>query len=82
MRHEGMVFSAEFGVDGQRVLTASLDGSTQVWDAATGKAISEPTKQDDEIASVEFSADGQRVLTASKKSDGASLGYADDRKPR
>jgi WD40 repeat protein len=36
-----------------------------VWDAATGKALSEPMKHDDGVSSAQFSADGQRVVTAS-----------------
>jgi hypothetical protein len=36
-----------------------------VWDAATGKAISEPMKHDGAVRSARFSDDGQRVVTAS-----------------
>jgi WD40 repeat protein len=46
------------------VVTASLDGTARVWDAATGKAISEPMKHGP-VSSAQFGADGQRVLTAS-----------------
>jgi WD40 repeat protein len=31
--------------DGQRVVTASEDKTARVWDAATGKALGEPMKQ-------------------------------------
>ena len=57
--------SAQFSADGQRVVTASYDKTARVWDAATGKALSEPMKHDGEVHSAQFSADGQRVVTAS-----------------
>ena len=66
MKHDGWVNFAQFSADGQRVVTASRDKTARVWDAATGKAISEPMKHDDEVNSAQFSADGQRVVTASK----------------
>jgi hypothetical protein len=42
MRHEGEINSAQFNPDGQRVVTASDDGTARVWDAASGKPIGEP----------------------------------------
>ena len=41
------------------------DGTARVWDAATGKALSEPMKHGNSVDSAQFSADGQRVVTAS-----------------
>jgi WD40 repeat protein len=46
MKHDAEVSSAQFSADGQRVVTASSDGTARVWDAATGKALSEPMKHD------------------------------------
>ena len=37
--HNDMVASAVFSADGQRVATASYDGSVRVWDAATGHRV-------------------------------------------
>jgi energy-coupling factor transporter ATP-binding protein EcfA2 len=65
MKHDDVVYSAQFSADGQRVVTASADKTARVWDAATGKALSEPMKHDDRVYSAQFSADGQRVVTAS-----------------
>jgi hypothetical protein len=66
MKHDGVVISAQFSADGQRVVTASWgDKTARVWDAATGKAIGEPMKHDGVVRSAQFSADGQRVVTAS-----------------
>ena len=36
LRHQGSVHYAEFSLDNARVVTASADGSAQVWSAATG----------------------------------------------
>jgi hypothetical protein len=67
MWHDGEVLSAQFSPDGQRVLT--VGGVTlqtaRLWDALTGKPLSEPLKHDNAITSAQFSPDGQRVLTAS-----------------
>jgi WD40 repeat protein len=65
MKHDGPVYSAQFSADGQRVVTASWDQTARVWNAETGKALSEPMKHDDSVNSAQFSADGQRVVTAS-----------------
>src|SRR5205823_331959 len=64
MRHDATVNSAQFSPDGQRVVTASGDETVRVWDAASGKPIGEPMK-DDGVNSAQFSPDGQRVVTAS-----------------
>src|SRR5271166_2698492 len=66
MKHDNSVYSAQFSADGQRVVTASRDNTARVWDAATGRAISEPMKHDNSVYSAQFSADGQRVVTASQ----------------
>jgi WD40 repeat protein len=66
MKHDDEVNSAQFSADGQRVVTASQDKTARVWDAATGKALSEPMKHDGVVYSAQFSADGQRVVTASQ----------------
>ena len=35
MKHEGVITSAQFSPDGQRIVTASLDQTARLWDAAT-----------------------------------------------
>ena len=37
--HEGLVRSAQFSADGDRVLTASTDGTARVWDVRTGACV-------------------------------------------
>jgi dipeptidyl aminopeptidase/acylaminoacyl peptidase len=63
MTHEGMVNSAQFSPDGQRVVTASTDKTARLWDAASGKAIGEPMNHEDVVNSAQFSPDGLRVVT-------------------
>jgi WD40 repeat protein len=69
MKHEGKVYSARFSPDGQRIVTDSKDKTARVWDAATGKAISQPMKHEDQVCFAQFSPDGQRVVTVSADSE-------------
>ena len=48
-----------------RVVTASLDKTARVWDAATGKPLTSPLEHQDKVVSAAFSPDGTRVVTAS-----------------
>ena len=66
MRHEGVVISACFSPDGQRVLTASADQTARVWDAAADAPLGVPMLHEGGVNSASFSPDGQRVLTASE----------------
>jgi WD40 repeat protein len=66
MRHEDVVYSAQFSPDGQRVVTASQDNTARVWDAATGKPLGEPMRHQGAVYSAQFSPDGRRVVTASQ----------------
>lgn len=73
--HKDEVREASFSPDGSRVLTASLDGSAQVWDAKTGQAIGVPMRhcgvgEKCPVPAAEFNADGTKVVTAS--SDGTA----------
>ena len=45
-------------------MTASVDNTARLWDAASGKPIGEPMKHK-KVYSAQFSPDGQRVVTAS-----------------
>jgi WD40 repeat protein len=65
MIHQNDVNSAQFSPDGTRVVTASLDKTARVWDAQTGKPISEPMIHQNDVNSAQFSPDGTRVATAS-----------------
>jgi WD40 repeat protein/serine/threonine protein kinase len=61
----GVVNHVAFSPDGKRVVTASGDNTARVWDAVTGKALTEPLKHNDKVNYAEFSPDGKWVLTAS-----------------
>ena len=47
MEHDAIIYSAQFSPDGQRIVTASKDGTARVWDAATGDPIGEPMESND-----------------------------------
>jgi WD40 repeat protein len=64
--HSDAVNRVRWSPDGMRVLTASADGTAQVWDAALGKPLVKPLSHEpySGIMSAEFSSDGHRVVTA------------------
>ena len=64
MKHSGEVFSVQFSSDGQRVVTASNNGTATLWDGATGEQIGESIDHPSNVMSAQFSPDGQRVVTA------------------
>ncbi len=66
LSHGAAVNSARFSVDGRWVVTASADGTAQVWDASSGQARNSPLKHDDRVNAAHFSPDGRWVVTASK----------------
>src|SRR5207248_1355643 len=39
LENQGTVFNARFSPDGKLIATAGDDGTTRVWDAATGKVV-------------------------------------------
>jgi hypothetical protein len=66
--HRGAVNVANWSSDGRRVITASEDGTAQVWDAATGEPVGKQLKHGSPVWTAQLSPDGSRVLTLS--SDG------------
>ena len=64
--HRTAVSSAQFSPDGTRIVTASLDRTGRVWDAATGKCLATLTGHKGQVVSAQFSPDGTRIVTASE----------------
>jgi WD40 repeat protein len=52
-----------FNPDGTRLVTASLDGTTRVWDAQAGTPLATLTGHTDTVFSAAFSPDGTRLVT-------------------
>jgi WD40 repeat protein len=46
-------------------MTASQDGTAQLWDTTSGQLLGEPLRHDASIQCAEFSGDGAQVVTAS-----------------
>jgi hypothetical protein len=63
--HTDVVGTASFSPDGMRLVTASRDGPTQVWEVASGRLLLSLESHTDEVLSASFSADGTRLVTAS-----------------
>jgi WD40 repeat protein len=54
-----------FSDDGARLATASIDGTVQLWDPATGKLHGELTGHPGAVNAVAFSSDGTALASAS-----------------
>jgi WD40 repeat protein/serine/threonine protein kinase len=61
--HTDNVVSLCFDASGERLLTASWDGTARIWDLATGKTLHVLADSKTALAQAEFSPDGRRVLT-------------------
>jgi len=64
--HTDTVVGAEFSRSGDRVVTASYDGTARVWDATTGAQIACLTGHAWRVEDASFSPSGDRVVTASR----------------
>jgi WD40 repeat protein/serine/threonine protein kinase/tetratricopeptide (TPR) repeat protein len=63
LEHHAAVPQAVFRPDGRAVLTGSMDGTAQVWDATSGRPIGPPLKHGNHTFTVAFSPDGRLILT-------------------
>jgi WD40 repeat protein len=64
--HQREVHSAAFSPDGRRIITASWDGTAQLWDAESGMTLRTLTGHEEEVYHAAFSPNGRRVVTASR----------------
>jgi WD40 repeat protein len=63
--HPQRIITASLSPDGQRVVTASEDGTARVWNARTGQPVTPPLKHDGSVLFAAFSPDSHFVVTAS-----------------
>ena len=63
--HRSTVRDVAFSPDGNRLVTASHDGTARVWDVQTGSPVTPELKHGRWVFHAEFSPDGGRVVTAS-----------------
>jgi WD40 repeat protein len=63
--HAARVTWAEFDAKGERVVTASLDGTAAVWQVETGKRVATLSGHTGPVLHAAFSPDGRLIATAS-----------------
>jgi len=62
--HSDFVGTAAFSPDGRRVVTASEDHTARIWDALSGRELTQ-LRHGNKVWQAEFSKDGRRIITAS-----------------
>ena len=63
--HTLYVHSASFSPDGKRIVSASDDKTSRIWDAQTGRELQKLVGHTDEVNSASFSPDGKHIVSAS-----------------
>ncbi|TRU28466.1 MAG: hypothetical protein EWV92_21750 [Microcystis aeruginosa Ma_MB_S_20031200_S102] len=63
--HRGTIYSVSISPDGQKIATASQDGTVKIWNQK-GENIQTLTGHQGAVYSVSFSPDGQKIATASE----------------
>ncbi len=65
LQHADRVWLAAFSPDGRFIVTASADGTAQVWDSRTRKSVGPRLQHESAVVAAAFSPDGRFVATAS-----------------
>jgi WD40 repeat protein len=63
MNHRAYVWRVRFDRSGERLLSASFDGTAQIWDGHTGKPLFEPIHHGEMVYDALWSDDSSTVLT-------------------
>ncbi len=63
MKNNKEVFGVAFSPDGRTVLTGSMDGTTRLWDRATGAQRGKVRQHEGWVRALAFSPDGKAILT-------------------
>ena len=64
--HDTQFLHVAFSPDGQRIASASVDGTIHVWNATAGQVVAGPfTGHTDSVRSVAYSTNGQHTVSAS-----------------
>ncbi len=63
VQHKDVIEYCAFSPDGQRLATASRDGTAAVWDTQSGAALGAPLRHFTNVKFVRFSPEGRRLLT-------------------
>jgi RNA polymerase sigma factor (sigma-70 family) len=72
--HDGTITAVAFSPDGKMLLTAGVDGTARLTDAATGKMLRTLAVQKDAVFSAVFSPDGRLLVTAGGPHEIAAAG--------
>ncbi len=65
LTHGGDIMGLDFSLQGDRIASASRDGTAKVWNALSGDEICHFTKHDRPVLCVHFDREAKRVLSAS-----------------
>lgn len=66
--HGSSVSHVRFSPDGRRILTGGWNGLARVWDAQTGRPLSEWLQAGNVISSVGFDSTGKHIVVANQRS--------------